>query len=362
MKKRRIVFAAPTLYPYFQGRGFGGAELQIWLLAKMFARAGHQVFIAVNDFGQPEDEVRDGVAVVKIPLRFLGGGNRYFLPDTINFVRKVRRLAPDFILMKTPNTMLFQLGLVPGAKAVKLFASDEDALPAGGLPGLLYSLGVRMADGFVFQTSVQQRLAKENFRVDGRVIRNLFVPPENDGAALEKDIDLLWVGGFEPWKQPEKLIELIRKMPERRFTVIAKPCPAGQKQLEDELKTLPNVDYIGTVPAHLIAPYYRRCRIFLCTSRYEGFPNTFLQSWYDLAAVASLEYPCDGVLERFDCGVLASGSIEKMAEQLRMLLDDEARRRVVAANGRSYVESCHLEKNVLPEYEKFFDELEKPRN
>ncbi|MDD4817947.1 MAG: glycosyltransferase family 4 protein [Victivallaceae bacterium] len=359
MKKRRIVFAAPTLYPYFQGKGFGGAELQIWLLAKMFARAGHEVFVAVNDYGQPETERRDNVTIIKIPLRFLGGSNLYFLPDTINFVRRVRRLSADFLLMKTPNAMLFQLGLVPGAKKVKLFASDEDALPARGLPGLLYSLGVRMADGFVFQTAVQQKLAKHNFGVAGRVIRNLFVPPEPGGTPEKKDVDLLWVGGFEPWKQPEKLIELIRMMPERRFTVIAKPCPPNRKALEAELVSLPNVDYTGTVPAHLIAPFYRRCRIFLCTSKYEGFPNTFLQSWYELAAVSSLEYPCDGVLERFDCGVLAHGSVEKMAEQLNELLDDEPRRLAVAVNGRRYVEAAHLEEKLLPEYENFFDELEK---
>jgi len=264
----------------------------------------------------------------------------------------------DAVFMKTPNTLAFFLGLLAGsAKTVKIFASDHDCSPDGGFSGAagrLYRIGVRRLDGFVFQTCFQKQLAAKNLHLNGRVIRNLFSPPPEVEA--EKDIDVLWVGGFQSGKRPDRLLEVAKALPQHRFTVISKPCPPKQKPLEAELASLPNVEYVGTVPAHLINPFYARAKVFLCTSEVEGFPNTFLESWFNRAAVVSWQYTCDGVLDRHHAGIVG-GDLAGCRNALNALLTGEESRAALAANGRRYVEEHHLKEKILPQYEDFIASL-----
>lgn len=161
MKKYHIGFLAPTVYRYYQGKGFGGAELQVVQFARMFAEAGYPVTVITNDYGQADEEVHNGVRIVKIPLYFLGGSNLFFPFDIIRFLWRIRKLKLDYCFVKNPNSILFLPGVskffCSGLKSVKIFASNGDCKIPSGFSGLLYRLGIKVADGFIFQTEAQQQ-------------------------------------------------------------------------------------------------------------------------------------------------------------------------------------------------------------
>ncbi|MFA5025602.1 MAG: glycosyltransferase [Candidatus Shapirobacteria bacterium] len=97
----------------------------------------------------------------------------------------------------------------------------------------------------------------------------------------KKDIDILFLGRFEPQKNPQKFLEisrsLIKKHPDLKIAIV------GYGSLETKIR-----DYISknklnsqisifpqtTSPAE----YFKRSHILLLTSNHEGFPLTLLES------------------------------------------------------------------------------------
>ena len=361
---KHIGFLAPTVYNYFIGKGFGGAELQVVQLSKMFIRAGYKVTVLTNDFGQADKEIYDDIHVVKAPLRFLGGSNLYFLPDTLRFISKVRKLKLDWCFFLTPNTALFQLGLAKrfskNMKICKYIASDMDCQNNNDLAYRLYKLGLKMTDTFLFQTKTQQQMAEKNLHISGDLLPNIFNPPAETADGIVKDIDVLWVGAFNDWKRPDRLLEIAEQLPQYKFTIISKPIAESFRELENKLRSLPNVDFVGTVPFEKTQSYFNRAKLHLSTSAVEGFPNTFLQAWFAKSPIVSVTFPCDGILQQHNIGVL-SGTTAQTAKDIDSLLRDETRRQLLGQNGYDYVLKHHSPENILSILEKMISESDKDK-
>ena len=357
-REYHIGFLAPTAYRYFQGKGFGGAELQVINLSKMFHEAGYRVSILTNYSGQPSRKYYDGIQIVKAPLRFLGRSNFFFLPDTIRFIHIVRSLRLDFCFIKTPNTALFQLGIAKllskNLNIGKIFASDGDSVIDCSIADQLYRFGLKSADIIVFQTVKQQRDAKKILKVDGTVIPNIFYPPQSENATnpciVEKDFDILWVGAFDAKKCPQDLYEIARRLPQYRFAVISKPVTERYSVLEKKISTLPNVTYFGMIPFQHTQHFFNRAKLLLCTSVIEGFPNTFLQAWYAGIPVFSLTFSCDGILTKNHAGIV-SGSIEQLEKDLTKVLNNPQQLHELGENGRQYLYEHHWADKILSQYE-----------
>ncbi len=354
-----IAFVAPTVYRYFQGNGFGGAELQVVQLARMFVRAGYRVSVLTNDYGQPVREVYDGVEVLKAPLRFLGGSNWHFFGDSVHFIRQLVKLEPDFCFFKNPDIVLFLLALAEKInsriKVVKILASDMDCNVSGWSPvRLAYRFGIKWTKRFVFQTEKQQSIFRNVLKKDGPVIRNIFYPPpQTEGTAPEKDIDILWIGSFDQNKYPEGFYDAAKSLPQYRFGMIAKQVPPAYAELHQKIADLPNVTYFGCVPFEKTQGFFHRAKICLCTSVVEGFPNTFLQAWYSKLPVISLTFPCDGIMQKYGIGRV-SGTPEQLTRDIAELLGDPELRREMGEKGGRYVAEHHLPEQILKCYQEVF--------
>ena len=87
--------------------------------------------------------------------------------------------------------------------------------------------------------------------------------------------------------------------------------------------TLPNLRFIEKVPYHEIQSHYDAARIFVNTSEWEGWPNSFIQSGLGRTALLSLDVNPDGIFEKFGLGYFASGDMEKLKSGASEMLADE---------------------------------------
>ena len=121
---------------------------------------------------------------------------------------------------------------------------------------------------------------------------------------------ILWIGRSDTFhKQPLLLLELAKRCPDLPFLMIMNRTHVDVFEAMQAQRPA-NLTIVERVPHQEIWGYYRRARVFVSTSAYEGFPNTFLQCAVTGVPVASLAVDPEGILSRHGCGLLADGNLE----------------------------------------------------
>jgi glycosyltransferase involved in cell wall biosynthesis len=165
------------------------------------------------------------------------------------------------------------------------------------------------------------------------------------------------VARCEDWKRPEVFIELARRCEGEKFVMImprSSSQPEYYSRIEELARAVPNLQHIEFVPFLGIDEYFRRAKVFVQTSRQEGFPNTFVQAARNGAAIVSLEVNPDGFLERHACGACAGGSFERLVEQVQELLGDARERERQGSNAWRYARAHHDIGPIVERYKMMF--------
>lgn len=310
-----------------QTRTSGGAELQIALLARELAERGHEVVIAGGDVGQADHVVLDGV-MTRNTGRFHTGQLLEMLAAIPRVTQVIREEHPEWVVVMGWTAWLFVLWVLRPFLGFKLdFICSLDSEINGEyrrenpIFGALFEFAVRRCDARHSITADQEKV----FRGRGMAAtfyRYLLIP-RNTERVLKKEIDLLWVSRCQQLKRPHLFLELVEALPDARCTMI---CPSEDKELWDSVAEraakLPNLEFIEKVPYHEIQEYYDKARVFVNTSTFEGFPNSFIQSGMGHDALLSLCIDPDSMIQVFASGILADGSMEKMILGARAMLSD----------------------------------------
>jgi glycosyltransferase involved in cell wall biosynthesis len=310
-----------------QTRTSGGAELQVALLARELAERGHEVVIAGGDVGQADHVVLDGV-MTRNAGKFHTGQLLEMLATIPRVIQVIREEHPEWVVVMGWTAWLFVLWALRPFLGFKLdFICSLDSEINGEyrrenpIFGALFEFAVRRCDARHSITADQEKV----FRGRGMAAtfyRYLLIP-RNTPRTSEKQIDLLWVSRCQQLKRPHLFLELVEALPDARCTMI---CPCEDKELWDSVAEraakLPNLEFIEKVPYHEIQEYYDRARVFVNSSAFEGFPNSFIQSGMGHAALLSLCIDPDSMIQVFGSGILADGSMEKMIQGARAMLSD----------------------------------------
>ncbi|BAV33910.1 glycosyltransferase [Sulfuricaulis limicola] len=362
MQGKRVCFISPSAYPLldpFAGGGWsGGAETQLITIGRALSSLGFDVHFVVDDYGQPESVKFGDVTAHRTTFRHMGGSKLYILSDWWRLFRLLRKIHADFYLIKVPPHLLSLLGLYcrsHGAKLIFIGQKDSDLdenriRQRQGAPGWwLYRTGIGMTDFVVAQTESQCTGFRDKFGKEVLVIRNVLTLEEDND--ISKDDYVLWVGNNNEDKQAHLVPELARALPHVRFRMIMAfgPSQKGDSFIRNQLDELPNLEYLGTVPFSEIADHYKRARLFISTSKCEGFPNTFLQSWQYRTPVISLMVDPDGVIERHDLGRV-SGTFDNLVRHIRELHADPAQCEKLGGNARRYAYEHHSLESAVQKY------------
>ena len=324
----------------------GGAELQVALMARALVERGHDCVLISGDHGQPDDRVLQGVRS-RLGGPFQTGGladTLCALPRVFSIVKEER---PDFTFVFGWTAWLFFL-LWPRLRGrTRLgFTCMLDTEVNGEfrrenpVRGALLEYGIRRADVRHAITDYEVECFKR-MGLECTLYRPLIMP-RTSPRAVEKDIDFLWVARCQPIKRPHAFLDLCEALPEARCTMIAPNENAALWQsVAARAAGLKNVTFIERVPYSEAQAFYDRAEIFVNTSRWEGFANSFIQAGQGGAAILSLAVDTDGLLTRFHAGMCAGDDSRRFTENARAVFTDASRRREMQAGAARFVAEWH---------------------
>lgn len=318
VSRNKICFVSQNIYPCLSEtigiQSIGGAELQQkYISASLRDQGGYEVSVVSMDHGQHDGEICNGIRIFKSFKPEEGiFGIRFFYPRLLKTWKAIKRADADIYYTRCADFIVGILALfckIYGRKLIYAAAHDTDFVPHEvRLPTardrVLYKYGLRHADVIIVQSNQQKTLLWENFRLNAAVIPNV-CPFDTKELDCSQRKYILWVSTIRDWKRPEQFLRLAELFPHEQFVMIGGRAYEDSGRLYDETRnmaeTLGNLRFMGFQPFHVTETYFDQCKVFVNTSKYEGFPNTFLQAWRRGTPVISYVDP-DNVIKTHRLG------------------------------------------------------------
>lgn len=341
----------------------GGVEHQTALTARWLASRGYDVQMIVWNEGSGHEETIAGVRVIKICREADGiPGLRFFHPRWTTLNTALAAADADLYYHNCGEYVTGQIALWcrrHGRGFVFSVASDPECDPA--LPvmlqreRLLYRYGLRRADRIITQTRRQQQMLRDGFGLESAVLPMPCpgIPDARPEPLPDRPARVVWVGRLSAEKRLAMLADVAALVPGARFEVVGPTGDEGSGT--DPVRralACPNVTLRGRLGRAEMASVYRGATALLCTSSYEGFPNTFLEAWGEGLPVVSTVNP-DGLLTDQGLGLTASDA-SGLAAHLRQLMESEPIWRGYSDRAREYCVTNHAVDRALPRFEAIF--------
>jgi glycosyltransferase involved in cell wall biosynthesis len=345
----RICFISPHIYGYFNSEiGFtgGGAERQIYLLIQELKQE-YEIHVVVGDYGQPKQEVRDGVTLHRAHQLQPRQNALQPLKHLFLILKAMQRADADaYVYRGSPKNagVVFLCARLLRRRWVYNVANDANLTTRASALTLpfaqLFEYALKSADGIIAQTDRQRKLLETRFSVGSSVVPNGYPPADNIPSQSKRDY-FLWVGSLDKvQKQPHELLKVAESAPGAFFRLIGpvNKDDEYQQRIIQRAASQSNIRIEGSVPPNEIHDYYRDAIALINTSAYEGFPNTFLEAWRYGTPVLSLDIDPSRFLRGQEAG-FADGEFETLAGLVRMLHDSVACRRVFGEHVREEFEA-----------------------
>jgi glycosyltransferase involved in cell wall biosynthesis len=367
-RRADVAVYAPLAGPLYEhgGEPVGGAELQSAYLARALVEQG----LRVRHVVAAKDAVSrgDGVEVLLLPSGYSAGG----VARRRAILSALREANSRLYVQRSAGFETLAVGLfaraarrrfVFSSSSVADFTRDpEVAVNAGASldewpTRVQYLAGLRFADAVVVQSDEQRVLAAGERGIDSRVIRS-FCPAVGSADGNEREA-FLWIGGLIGSKDPLAYVELARRVPEATFWMVAGGRGDTWAKLADEVRfrsaSVPNLHFLQPAGRDDLLGLYGRAVAVVSTSRFEGFPNTFLEGWARGTPSLSLRVDPDSVIERNELGTACGGSLEALAAATRRLWS--VRHEIDPEPLRAYVARVHDPSVVGPHWAALVREL-----
>jgi glycosyltransferase involved in cell wall biosynthesis len=220
--------------------------------------------------------------------------------------------------------------------------------------------GIRKANFIFGQAKYQDKLLQKNYNLKCDLIIPNFHPKPIYRIEKENPVKVVWVANMKKLKQPELFVKLAQKFENKnyaQFIMIGKPAQERwQKNLERHLNSLSNLEYLSDQNIEEVNKVLCKSHIFVNTSKYEGFPNTFIQAWMRENPTVSLNVDPDDLIKKNKLG-FHSGSFEQMVKDVRFLIEDKKVREEMGRNARKYALREHDIKKIVPKYVELFEKV-----
>ena len=358
-RKKKLCVITPVHWSY----AVGGIEYQVKLLIENILKNNN---VQVTYLSR---SIMDGFLPQQYNLIKIANENilnKYgFFFDTWNLLRILKRVNPDVLYQ---NGGCAYTGISAfyskraNCKMIWHVASDNDLSfeykkwldikPHAFIDKRILYWGIKNADEVIVQSEYQKKIVKKiNHNAPVHLVRNFHPLPERN-AVYNKSEKIIWVANIKELKQPEVYLELSKALFERKINVeclmVGAPAthPTGYQELiESHISKIPNIKYLGKLSVRSVNEMIMKSKLLINTSKWEGFPNTFIQAWMRKTPVVSLHCDPDNILKNYKCG-LVSGSLEKMIEDVIFLLNNEDQRAIMGENAQKFAFEKHSLDNL----------------
>lgn len=375
-KPASVCFVAPNNYAVLAGRSdirqIGGAEVQRVLIARELLKRGRRVSFVTLDHGQPDGIEHDGIRVFKMCAKDDGlPGLRFFHPRWSSLCDAMQRADADVYIQRTSGVETGQTAMwarANGRRFVYSVANDPECdHRLGGKrtwrERAFYKYGLLRADRVVAQTNAQREMLLSNFNINATVIRSCAPDPGDPFANGNREAAfaarrVLWVGRFSSQKRIDRLPAIAKACADVQFDVIGAGATMSKESAAavEELKRLPNVTLHGFVPYAELPPHYERAALLLCTSDWEGYPNTFMEAWSRGVPVVSTVDP-DGVVAANQVGHVCEGEAAVIAAALHTALSSHETWEANARRARQFYLDMHTPTALGDAWERLLREI-----
>ncbi|TFG12836.1 MAG: glycosyltransferase [Promethearchaeota archaeon] len=342
----------------------GGSDVQLYMLSKEFSNDDNiEVNVLTGNCGDNKNtfEMINKIRFYKVlPLK--RNLINYF-KFAFSFFYYLYKINPDIVIQRA-------ISITTGMAAFycKLFkkifiysiANKKDVENSNykSLSDLLYKFGFKNANYIIAQNNEQLDLMrKRNKKVASCAIRfNSGFPIRNEEMESLNKSEILWVGRAVDWKRPELFIKLASQLRDLNFTMICSKYLDLEywKYIQKLAQKMSNLQFIEFIPFEEIDTFFNKASMFINTSVYEGFPNTFLQALKNNTPIISLNVNPNNLIDRHNLGFYCYNDIEEMKEKVSYLAQNKKLRQQMGDNAYSYFKKYHNIKKISHAWIKLF--------
>lgn len=341
----------------------GGSEIQTYFLGQELVRRKWNVhFIRENLEKKGGSEIVDGMDVHSLkPARsFMTWMN------ISGLYRIMKKVNADMWYCRAARTYVFSVWLLSkilGGKVIWACSSDVYVTKELGrewekkniLVSIIFFLdkrffikAIRNIDLVLLQTYNQKTKLKENWNIDGTVIRNGYPLPEF--TATKRQPVILWIGNLRRLKHPEKFVQLAHVFQDRdyRFRIIGKEMgfPFLTEIVRKADRTYNNFEYLGEQELSCVHLLLKQAKLVVHTGEYEGFSNVFIEAWLFGVPVVSLHVDPDGIIKKNNLGRI-SHSMDQMKHDIQEIMNNPFLWTDISGKARRFaIENFNIIENV----------------
>lgn len=340
--KRKVIIWSAEVIRLIEGKPIGGIAVQMYFWAHVFAENGWKVF----SFCENKEKVAKE-NIVFMPKRNIKRIN--ILLEWWYAFFFILKVHPDIVVFRGANRELYPLAWMSTVLGTKLlfFAASDVNFELGKecvgseLNRRLYQRGVRACKYSVVQNKHQQDTIWLNYGKESLQLYNIWGKTKILYGEQVPTSDVVWVANFRRLKRAEWVMAAAKSNPHLRF------CMAGgeaddKQYFESMLQAAEaesNVLFLGARSFFYTSNLVAKSRVLLCTSTFEGFPNTFLQAWSHGLPVISTVDPSN-IISNNKLGEVVRTE-EELAEALRRILSDEDYYKQIQCNVNEFFkENC----------------------
>lgn len=254
------------------------------------------------------------------------------------------------------HSVVWRAAIRAGARPFVRIASDKEVIPlwelgagAGSLLRRYFGLDSPERIGravLATQTQEQVDLVRA-FSDTETVLLGKGWPLTAAQPSYHPDGYILWVASCRPNKQPWHFVTLASEFPERQFVMVLPPFAGIRDELYYAIlraaSGLNNLRVIAELrPFAEVDAMFEGAAVFVNTSLFEGYANTFLQAADHGVPILSLQVDPDQVISTQELGIVACGNFTDFKAGLVELLAEEGLRgRTFGLNNRRHIERNH---------------------
>lgn len=322
-ENNRVIIWSTDVIRLIEGKQIGGIAVQMYFWAKVFAQNGWQVF----SFKENAKHTEEKEAVVFKPQKSVQSINA--LLEWWYAFYYLLRIRPDVVIYRGANRSLFPLSVFSKLFNVKLVmfgASDVNFEPGKELVGSefnrkQYQKAVKRIRLFVTQNKHQHDTLLKNYCKKSMMLYNIWGEVNQKPKEMVPSSDAVWVAVFRRLKRAEWVFEAANQCPEYRFAMAGGGSDDYYKDMQTQAQSVGNIEFLGPKSFFYTNSLVQQSKVLLCTSTFEGFPNTFLQAWSNGIPVISTVDPSNIIADN-NLGVIIAKE-DDLPGAIRKVLEDK---------------------------------------